>query len=95
MLARMRACAPTVVLADDHVLDGLTWAGHVHGVGQVRPAQAGVVGLRLEHLVRQEAHLARNVVILYCALRGRVADRVSELHFGIVQQNHYAYMTRA
>ena len=54
----------TVVLADDHVLDGLPGSGHVHRVGQIRPPQAGVGGLRLEHLVRQEADLPGDVVVL-------------------------------
>ena len=31
-----------VVLAQQHVLDGLTGASHVHGVGQVRPERKRV-----------------------------------------------------
>ena len=55
----------TVVLADDHVLDGLARAGHVHGVGQVGPAQARVVHLLLQHLVRVVAHDAWDVIVLH------------------------------
>lgn len=54
----------TVIFADDHVLDGFTGPGHVHGVGQVRPAQARVVDLVLQHLVRVEAYHPRNIIIL-------------------------------
>jgi hypothetical protein len=39
----------------------------VHGVGQVRPADAGVVDLPLQHLVGVVAHNAWNVVILAAA----------------------------
>jgi len=39
-----------VVLADDHVLDGLAGARHVHGVGQVRPRDARVLRLLLQDL---------------------------------------------
>ena len=46
------------------MLDGLTGSSHVHRVGQVSPSQAGIGGLGLEHLVRQEADLSGDVIIL-------------------------------
>mmetsp|Transcript_16062 Transcript_16062/g.39988 ORF Transcript_16062/g.39988 Transcript_16062/m.39988 type:complete len:408 (+) Transcript_16062:224-1447(+) len=75
-----------VVLADDHVLDGLTGARHVHGVGQVRPAQARVVGLRLEHLVRLVAHVAGDVVVLGGAAGGVHQAHAALAHVGRVQR---------
>ena len=54
----------TIVLADEHVLDGLSRAGHVHAVRQVRPPQARVGDLVLQHLVCAIPHDAGDVVIL-------------------------------
>ena len=45
-----------IVLPDDHVLDGLTRTRHVHGVGQVGPEGARILGLFLQHLVRLVAN---------------------------------------
>jgi hypothetical protein len=45
-------------------LDGLAGPRHVHGVGQVRPAQLRVGHLLLQHLVRAVPHHARDVVVL-------------------------------
>mmetsp|Transcript_8393 Transcript_8393/g.35099 ORF Transcript_8393/g.35099 Transcript_8393/m.35099 type:complete len:460 (-) Transcript_8393:4-1383(-) len=60
----------SVVLADDHVLDRLARAGHVHGVREVRPANLGVVHLRRERLVGVVAHQAGDVVVLRGTHRG-------------------------
>ena len=57
--------ACTVVAADDHVLDGLPGAGHVHAVGQVGPPQARVVHFLLEHLVCAKPHNSWNIIILH------------------------------
>ena len=62
--------AAAVVLADDHVLQGLPGAGHVHGVGQVGPADARVGHLGGQALVGGEAHLAGDVVLLGGATGG-------------------------
>lgn len=55
----------TVILADDHVLDGFPRAGHVHGVRQVCPSKFGVVDLLFQHLVCVVPHYPRNVIVLH------------------------------
>lgn len=65
MPAQVSAPALTVVLADDHVLNGLPGSCHVHGVGQVCPADGRVVDFLLEHLISVVAHNAWDVIILY------------------------------
>mmetsp|Transcript_21426 Transcript_21426/g.36564 ORF Transcript_21426/g.36564 Transcript_21426/m.36564 type:complete len:204 (-) Transcript_21426:12-623(-) len=75
-----------IVLADDHMLDGLTRAGHVHGVGEVGPAQAGVVHLGLEHFVGLVTDGAWDVIILCGAHSGvHQASCARVLHVGCVQ----------
>ena len=64
-----------VVFADHHVVNGFAWAGHVHGVRQVVPHGARVLGLGLEHFVSLVPHSAVNVVGL-----GRAASRVHHHH---------------
>mmetsp|Transcript_37207 Transcript_37207/g.51638 ORF Transcript_37207/g.51638 Transcript_37207/m.51638 type:complete len:266 (+) Transcript_37207:435-1232(+) len=54
----------SIILANYHVLNGLTRSSHVHGVGQVSPADGVVVELLLQHLVSPEAGDAWDVVIL-------------------------------
>jgi len=63
----------TIVLADDHVLNGLAGSSHVHGVGQVCPADGGVTDLLLQNLIRVVAHDARDVVILCIDRREQAA----------------------
>mmetsp|Transcript_133441 Transcript_133441/g.426595 ORF Transcript_133441/g.426595 Transcript_133441/m.426595 type:complete len:527 (-) Transcript_133441:352-1932(-) len=54
------------VLADDHVLDGLAGAGHLHAVGQVGPAEHRVLllGLLAQGLVGLDTHDAIDVARL-------------------------------
>mmetsp|Transcript_19901 Transcript_19901/g.52833 ORF Transcript_19901/g.52833 Transcript_19901/m.52833 type:complete len:805 (+) Transcript_19901:239-2653(+) len=61
-----------VVLADDHVLDRLAGPSHLHAVGQVGPAEHGVLlrGLLCERLVGLDADKAINVTRLRGAARG-------------------------
>ena len=59
-----------VVAADDHVLQGFTGTRHVHGVGQVGPANPVVVHLSGQALVGLEADGTRNVVLLSGATGG-------------------------
>ena len=59
------------VLTDNHVLDGLTWPGHVHGVGQVGPKHPFILRLLLQNLVSLVAHVAGDVTGL-----GRATGRV-------------------
>mmetsp|Transcript_8559 Transcript_8559/g.20117 ORF Transcript_8559/g.20117 Transcript_8559/m.20117 type:complete len:309 (+) Transcript_8559:100-1026(+) len=65
------------VLPDDHVLDGLARARHLHAVGQVGPAEHGVLllGLFAESLVGADAHDPVDVT----GLRGS-AGGVDEQH---------------
>mmetsp|Transcript_22925 Transcript_22925/g.43643 ORF Transcript_22925/g.43643 Transcript_22925/m.43643 type:complete len:264 (+) Transcript_22925:71-862(+) len=65
----------SVVLADDHVLDGFTGSCHVHGVRQVGPENLGVGRLLLQHLVRLVAHCTGDVISL-----GGAAGGVHEDH---------------
>mmetsp|Transcript_87061 Transcript_87061/g.173898 ORF Transcript_87061/g.173898 Transcript_87061/m.173898 type:complete len:413 (-) Transcript_87061:117-1355(-) len=70
------------VFADEHVLDRLARASHMHRVRQVGPLRAlaggGVLGLLDEDLVRLVADGAGDVILL-----GRAAGRVHE-HDGVV-----------
>mmetsp|Transcript_26259 Transcript_26259/g.40448 ORF Transcript_26259/g.40448 Transcript_26259/m.40448 type:complete len:407 (-) Transcript_26259:108-1328(-) len=78
-----------VVLPDDHVLDGLAGARHLHAVGQVGPAEHGVLLLRLlaERLVGLDAHEAVNVAGL-CGAAGGVHQqhRVLDVALGALQE---------
>mmetsp|Transcript_165 Transcript_165/g.572 ORF Transcript_165/g.572 Transcript_165/m.572 type:complete len:255 (-) Transcript_165:616-1380(-) len=58
------------VLADDHVLDRLSRARHVHAVRKVRPPNLRVVHLRGEGFVGVVPHEAGDVVVLGRAHRG-------------------------
>ena len=71
-----------VVLADDHVLERLARTRHVHRVGQVGPADAGVVHLRGEPFVGLEAHLAGNVIVLGWATGGVHQHHAALAHVG-------------
>ena len=73
------------VLADHYVLDGLAGAGHVHGVGQVLPPGAVVVGLLLEDLVGLVADVAGDVVGLGGAAGGMDEDDAALPDEGIVE----------
>ena len=67
-----------VVLPDNHMLDGLTRASHMHRVGEVSPSKLGVGNLVLEHLVGLVADCAGDIVILRWAA-GRVDEADSIL----------------
>mmetsp|Transcript_9572 Transcript_9572/g.32041 ORF Transcript_9572/g.32041 Transcript_9572/m.32041 type:complete len:284 (+) Transcript_9572:254-1105(+) len=54
----------TEVLADHHVLDGLTRSSHVHRVGKVVPSDPGVLGLLRQAHVCLVANGSRDVVSL-------------------------------
>jgi len=61
------------ILADHHVLDGLTGSGHVHGVRKVFPEHAVVLGFFLKDLVGLVSDDSRDIIGL-----GRSAGRVDE-----------------
>ena len=61
------------VLTDDHVLDGLTRSGHVHGVRKVLPLDTRVGGFLLENLVGLVTDISGNVIGL-----GRSAGGVNK-----------------
>ena len=75
-----------VVLADDHVLQRLAGASHVHRVGQVGPANAGVVHLGGQALIGLEAHLTRNVVVLGGAAGGMNQHHALIAHVGGIKR---------
>ena len=54
-------CA-TEVLSDNHVLDGLTGSGHVHGVRKVFPEYTGVGSLFLQDLVSLVSNSSGDIV---------------------------------
>mmetsp|Transcript_36694 Transcript_36694/g.87831 ORF Transcript_36694/g.87831 Transcript_36694/m.87831 type:complete len:703 (+) Transcript_36694:325-2433(+) len=73
------------VLADDHVLDGLARARHLHGVRQVRPGDVILRHLLGEGLVRLDTGLAVDVARLRRAA-GRVDQHARERQGGVVQR---------
>mmetsp|Transcript_25471 Transcript_25471/g.53020 ORF Transcript_25471/g.53020 Transcript_25471/m.53020 type:complete len:275 (-) Transcript_25471:91-915(-) len=52
------------VLSDNHVLNGLTGSGHVHGIRQVLPLDTRVGGFFLEHFVSLVTNFTRDIISL-------------------------------
>mmetsp|Transcript_10450 Transcript_10450/g.25254 ORF Transcript_10450/g.25254 Transcript_10450/m.25254 type:complete len:426 (-) Transcript_10450:33-1310(-) len=69
------------VLTDDHVLDGFTWSGHVHGVWKVFPEDTWVGGFFLENLVGLVTGGSWDIVGL-----GRSASRVDKNNTAFTDQ---------